>query len=61
MKIKIKYTGEALGKIKVIKDDLPSPEQLALKEKNVKILAKLGGTEKKLAMIPRRKSARQKT
>ena len=37
MKTKIKYTDEPLGELKVIKDFLPSPAQLILKEENVKI------------------------
>ena len=37
MKSKIKYTDEPLGELKVIKDFLPSPDQLILKEENVKI------------------------
>jgi predicted DNA binding CopG/RHH family protein len=37
MKSKIKYTDEPLGELKVIKNFLPSPDQLILKEENVKI------------------------
>jgi len=37
MKGKIKYTDEPMGKVKVIKDFLPSPEELALKEETVKV------------------------
>ncbi len=37
MKTKIKYTDEPLGELSVIKDFLPSPAQLILKEENVKI------------------------
>ncbi len=37
MKSKIKYTDEPMGELKVIKDFLPSPHQLALKEENVKV------------------------
>ena len=37
MKSKIKYTDEPLGELRVIKDFLPSPDQLVLKEENVKI------------------------
>lgn len=33
----IKYTNEPIGKIKIIDDFLPPPEQLALKEETVKI------------------------
>jgi len=34
---KINYTDEPLGKLRVIDDFLPSPEQLVFKEKNVKV------------------------
>ena len=37
MKGKIKYTDEPIGKVKVIFDFLPSPEELALKEETVKV------------------------
>ena len=37
MKSKIKYTDEPLGALRVIKDFLPPPDQLILKEENVKI------------------------
>ncbi len=37
MKTKTKYTDEPIGDLKVIKDFLPSPAQLVLKEENVKI------------------------
>ncbi len=37
MKTKIKYTDEPLGELRVVKDFLPPPEQLILKEDNVKI------------------------
>ncbi|HEX8950092.1 MAG TPA: hypothetical protein VF790_14085 [Dissulfurispiraceae bacterium] len=41
MKTKIKYTDEPMGELKVVKDFLPKPEQLALKEENVKITISL--------------------
>ena len=41
MKGKIRYTDEPIGKVKVIKDFLPSPEELALKEETVKITISL--------------------
>ncbi len=41
MKSKIKYTDEPMGKVKVIEDFLPPPEQLALKEDKVKITISL--------------------
>lgn len=37
MRKKIKYTDEPIGKPKVIKDFLPSPAELAIKEESVKV------------------------
>ena len=37
MKTKIKYTDEPMGEPKIVRDFLPPPEQLALKEEKVKI------------------------
>ena len=37
MKTKIEYTDEPLGELMVINDFLPSPDQLILKDDNVKI------------------------
>ncbi|MDY0144522.1 MAG: BrnA antitoxin family protein [Kiritimatiellia bacterium] len=37
MKSKIKYTNEPMGKVRVVKDFLPSPEQLAFQEEKVKV------------------------
>jgi predicted DNA binding CopG/RHH family protein len=37
MREKIKYTDEPIGRVRVIKDFLPSPEELALKEETVKV------------------------
>ena len=37
MKSKIKYSDEPLGDLRVIKDFLPPPDQLFLKEENVKV------------------------
>ena len=37
MKKKIKYTDEPMGKVKVVSDFLPSPEELALKDETVKV------------------------
>lgn len=37
MKGKIKYTDEPMGKVKVVEDFLPSPEELALKDETVKV------------------------
>jgi predicted DNA binding CopG/RHH family protein len=41
MKSKIKYTEEPMGELKVIKDFLPPPDKLVLKEENVKITISL--------------------
>ena len=38
---KIKYTNEAMGKIKIIPDFLPSPDELIPKEETVKITLSL--------------------
>jgi predicted DNA binding CopG/RHH family protein len=37
MKKKIQYTDESMGRVKVISDFLPSPEELALKDETVKV------------------------
>jgi hypothetical protein len=37
MKTKIKYTEEPMGDLRIIKDFLPPPDQLVLKEDNVKV------------------------
>jgi len=44
MNAKIKYTNEPLGKVEVIADMLPSPEQLAFKEDTVKVTIALSKT-----------------
>jgi len=44
MKRKIKYTDEPMGKVKVIPDFLPSPEELALKDETVKVTIALSKT-----------------
>lgn len=41
LKSKIKYTDEPVGKLRVIKDFLPPPDQLVLKEENVKVTISL--------------------
>ena len=38
---KIKYTNEHIGKIKIVDDFLPKPEDLVLKEETVKITLSL--------------------
>lgn len=44
MKAKIKYTNEPMGKVKVVSDFLPSPEELALKDETVKVTIALSKT-----------------
>ena len=41
MKNRIKYTDEHIGKVRVMADFLPSPEQLALKSQNTKVTISL--------------------
>jgi hypothetical protein len=41
MKNKIKYTDEPMGRLRVVRDFLPPPEQLVLKEDKVKITISL--------------------
>ena len=41
MKKKIKYTDEPMGDLKVIRDFLPPPDQLVLKEDRVKVTISL--------------------
>lgn len=41
MKTKIKYTEEPMGDLKVVKDFLPPPDQLVLREDNVKVTISL--------------------
>lgn len=41
MKSKIKYTEEPMGKLMVVKDFLPAPDQLVLKEENIKVTISL--------------------
>ncbi len=44
MKKKINYTDEPMGRVKVIPDFLPSPEELALKDETVKVTISLSKT-----------------
>ncbi|MBI5969899.1 MAG: CopG family transcriptional regulator [Deltaproteobacteria bacterium] len=37
MKNKTRYTDEPMGEVRVIKDFFPAPDQLILKEENVKV------------------------
>lgn len=41
MKSTIKYTNERIGKTRLVKDFLPSPEQLAFREEKVKVTISL--------------------
>ena len=41
MKTKTKYTDESMGKLKVVDDLLPPPDQLVLKEESVKVTISL--------------------
>jgi predicted DNA binding CopG/RHH family protein len=41
MRRKIKYTDEPMGKVKVVADFLPSPQELALKDETVKVTLSL--------------------
>jgi predicted DNA binding CopG/RHH family protein len=40
-KRKIEYTNEPIGKVKIVRDFLPSPKELILKEETVKITLSL--------------------
>ena len=44
MKSRITYTNEPMGKVRVVTDFLPSPEQLAFREENVKVTISLSRT-----------------
>jgi predicted DNA binding CopG/RHH family protein len=44
MKQKISYSNEPIGKVKLLKDFLPSPEELALKDETVKVTISLSKT-----------------
>lgn len=44
MKEKIKYTDEPIGRVKILKDFLPSPRELALKDETVKVTISLSRT-----------------
>ena len=37
MRKKIKYSDEPMGKVRVVSDFLPSPEELALKDETIKV------------------------
>jgi len=44
MKRRTIYTDEPMGKVRVVTDLLPSPEQLAFREENVKVTISLSRT-----------------
>lgn len=44
MTSKINYTNEPMGKVRVVKDFLPTPDQLAFKEEKVKVTISLSRT-----------------
>ena len=44
MKQRIKYTNEPIGRVRVVSDFLPSPEELALKDETVKVTIALSKT-----------------
>ena len=44
MKKKIKYENEKIGKIKIIKDFLPAPDELVFKEESLKVTLNLSRT-----------------
>jgi predicted DNA binding CopG/RHH family protein len=44
MKKRISYKNESMGKLRIVKDFLPSPEQLAFKEEKVKTTISLSRT-----------------
>ncbi len=41
MRKRIKYTDEPLGELKVVDDFLPTPDELAVREENVKVTISL--------------------
>lgn len=41
MKKKIKYSNERIGRVEVVKDFLPKPEELVIKEDTVKVTLNL--------------------
>lgn len=44
MKRKTKYTDEPIGKVRVVQNFLPSPEELALKDETVRVTIALSKT-----------------
>ena len=58
MKRRIKYTDEPVGELKIIKDFLPSPDQLVLKEEKVKVTISLS---KESVEFFKKEAAKQRT
>jgi hypothetical protein len=58
MKTKTKYTEEPMGDLKVVKDFLPPPDQLVLREDNVKITISL---KKSSILFFKEQAKKQKT
>jgi len=44
MRKRTKYTDEALGKVRIVEDCLPSPEELAFRDEQVKVTIGLSKT-----------------
>lgn len=59
MKKIIKYTNEPLGELKIIKDFLPPPEKLVLKEENVKVTISLSKSSIKFFKVIAKKHQTQ--
>ncbi|MBU2494686.1 MAG: CopG family transcriptional regulator [Bacteroidetes bacterium] len=45
MKKKIKYSNEVIGKLEIVKDFLPKPEDLVFKEDTVKVTLNLSKSD----------------
>ena len=58
MKNKIKYTEEPMGDLKIVKDFIPKPDQLVLKEVNVKVTISL---KKSSILFFKEEAKKQKT
>jgi hypothetical protein len=58
MKRRTKYTDEPVGELKIVKDFLPSPDQLVLKEEKVKVTISFSRESVEFFKRKRRNSAR---
>ena len=58
MKNKIKYTEEPMGDLKIVKDFIPKPDQLVLKEVNIKVTISL---KKSSILFFKEEAKKQKT